>query len=128
MKKKYNPDKRVNFIHVRMTDEEYMLFLEQVEQTEMTKSEYIRSMILTGQIHLVVRPVLNTDKLDQIIYECGRIGNNINQISKYLNSGNPITAKLIRQLHHELADLAKIRKRIEHMEEGISGNIKAYSE
>lgn len=118
-KKNYRPDNRTNLIHVRMSDEEYDQFQLQLERTGMSMSDYIRDMTLTGEVKVIVKPVLNTEKLDQIIYECGRIGNNINQIAKHLNEGNPMTARLSRELHHELAALSEVRRKIEKLEEGM---------
>ena len=118
-KKNYKPDNRTNWIHVRMSDEEYEQFQLQLERTGMTMSDYIRDMTLTGEVKVIVKTVLNSDKLDQIIYECGCIGNNVNQIAKHLNEGNPMTAKLTKQLHHELASLATVRAQIEKLEEGM---------
>lgn len=117
-RKQENPENKRNFIHVRMDDEEYDQFLELVGHTGMTMSDYIRSMVLTGSVNVTIRPVLNSEKLDQIVYQSAMIGNNINQIAKHLNEGNPMTARLSKNLNHELIELQKMRNAIEDLAEG----------
>ena len=54
-----------------------------------------------------------------MIAECGKIGSNINQIAKHLNIGNPMEARLMKNLNRSLANLDVIRTAAEKMVGGL---------
>ncbi|MCD7736325.1 MAG: plasmid mobilization relaxosome protein MobC [Lachnospiraceae bacterium] len=114
-KKKYNPENRNHVITVRMNDEEWKSFQSKLEQTETSQSDFIRQAITTAKVHVVLRPVYDSDVLNQIAAEYGKIGSNINQIAKHLNKGNPMTASLQKSLNHCIADLNFLKAQIEKM-------------
>lgn len=60
-------------------------------------------------------PVYDSEVLDQIAAELGKIGSNMNQIARHLNQGNPMTARLSKNLNHCFADLTMLKTKIEEM-------------
>ena len=72
--------KRNNQIVIRLSDEEYKKYMEQVEKSELTQNEFFVRCITKKQIIVVAG-------LKETLTELKRIGVNINQISKNLNSG-----------------------------------------
>lgn len=118
MKKKatYDPEIRNHVITVRMNEEEWSAFQSQRKKLgEMSQSDFIRQAVTTAQIKVTVRLVFDSEKLDQMIAECGKIGSNINQIAKHLNIGNPMEARLMKNLNRGLANLDVIRTTAEKM-------------
>ena len=118
MKKKatYDPEIRSHVITVRMNEEEWTAFQSQRKKLgELSQSDFIRQAVTTAQVKVTVRPVFDSEKLDQMIAECGKIGSNINQIARHLNEGNPFTAQLQKNLNHCLADLSQLKRKIEEM-------------
>lgn len=80
---------------------------------------FIRQAVTMAQIKVTVRPVFDSEKLDQMIAECGKIGSNINQIAKHLNIGNPMEARLMKNLNRSLANLDVIRTAAEKLAGGL---------
>lgn len=122
MKKKttYDPEIRSHVITVRMNEEEWSAFQSQRKKLgELSQSDFIRQAVTTAQIKVTVRPVFDSEKLDQMIAECGKIGSNINQIAKHLNIGNPMEARLMKNLNRSLANLDVIRTAAEKMAGGL---------
>lgn len=72
--------KRNNQIVIRLSDEEYKKYIEQVEKSELTQNAFFVRCITKKKIIVV-------DGLKETLTELKKIGVNINQISKNLNSG-----------------------------------------
>ena len=77
--------KRNHRMTCRLNDEEYEKVLIRISKSGLSKQEYILSCILNKRI---------SEKLDLDFYkltnEINHVGNNLNQISRILNSKNPI--------------------------------------
>ena len=77
--------KRHHRMTCRLNDEEYEKVLIKISKSGLSKQEYILSCILNKRI---------SEKLDldfyKLINEINHVGNNLNQISRILNSKNPI--------------------------------------
>ena len=101
MKKKatYDPEIRSHVITVRMNEEEWSAFQSQRRKLgEMSQSDFIRQAVTTAQIKVTVRPVFDSEKLDQMIAECGKIGSNINQIAKKVNTTGDLYPEEMEEL------------------------------
>ena len=93
MRGTYDTPKRSHVIKTRLDDEEYKFFLLKCKAYGMNQSEMIR----TSLDKLVINPVIKfspvnkelLSKIDELITEGKRIGNNLNQIARALNSGFP---------------------------------------
>lgn len=77
--------KRNHRMTCRLNDEEYEKVLIKISKSGLSKQEYILSSLLNKKIN---------EKLDldfyKLINEINHVGNNLNQISRVLNSKNPI--------------------------------------
>lgn len=77
--------KRNHRMTCRLNDEEYEKVLIKISKSGLSKQEYILSCILNKRI---------SEKLDldfyKLINEINHVGNNLNQISRILNSKNSI--------------------------------------
>lgn len=82
--------KREHRMTVRLNGDEYTKVLSKIERSGLSKQEYILSSLLNKKIN---------EKLDldfyKLINEINHVGNNLNQISRVLNSKNPILEKEI---------------------------------
>lgn len=67
-------------IVLRLSDEEYQKYMEQVEKSKLTQNEFFVRCISKKKIIVV-------EGLKETLTELKKIGVNINQISKNLNSG-----------------------------------------
>lgn len=77
--------KRNHRMTCRLNDEEYERVLAKISKSGLSKQEYILSSLLNKKI---------TEKLDldfyKLINEINHVGNNLNQITRSLNSKSPI--------------------------------------
>ena len=93
-----------------MNDEEYEFFKKQCETYGFTQS----AMIRTSLDKLVIKPVIKfspvnkelLSKIDELITEGKRIGNNLNQIARALNSDS-FDAGIVEAIKKALGDLAE---------------------
>ena len=93
MRGQYNTPKRSHVIKTRLDDDEYEFFLRKCQVYGMNQSEMIRASL----DKLVINPVIKfspvnkelLSKIDELIATGNRIGNNLNQIARAINSGYP---------------------------------------
>lgn len=90
-------------IKIYVTDEEYELFSVKAEEVGITKSQYVRNMILYGFAQK--RTVFSKEEERKLRYELNRIGNNINQIALRVNTNQQLFSEDLRILQEEYNDL-----------------------
>lgn len=117
MKRKatYHPEHRTHVVTFRLNDREWDVFQAKLESAGITQSEYLRQIALTAKLNVTIHPVYDSEKLDELLAQCGKIGSNINQIAHWLNGENPMEARLLKSCHHVLADLNRIADATEKM-------------
>ena len=117
MKKKatYHPEHRTHVITVRMNEDEWQMFQQRLQDSGMMQSDFVRQAVATAKVDVHIHPVYDSEVLDQIASELGKIGSNMNQIARHLNQGNPMTARLSKNLNHCFADLTMLKTKIEEM-------------
>ena len=110
MRGPYDTPKRNHVIKTRLDDDEYEFFLRKCQVYGMNQSEMIRTSLEKLQIYPVIKfsPVNKEllSKMDELITEGKRIGNNLNQIARAINSGYP-DQSLSSDIRRALGDLAE---------------------
>lgn len=88
---------------LRLFDEEYELLDMKAKSAGISKSDYLRNMILfgTGQ----KQTTFSDEAADRLILEISRIGTNINQIARYVNMQKSIDGVDVQNLINEFGDL-----------------------
>ena len=84
-------------VTVRLTMDEYFALENLVKASGMSQQEYLRNAILENEI-------VNYDGIKEIIPELKRVGNNLNQIAKALNSGGRYHTGIVES-QKELAEV-----------------------
>lgn len=79
----------------RVSEEEYQQLQEKISESGKNQQEYILSCVLE-------KDIVNTDEIKELLPELKRIGNNLNQIAKALNSTGYYEYRLITQNQKEL--------------------------
>ena len=104
MDEKRKPNrKRERKITAYLLDEEYELFEAKKDEAGLTKSDYIRNMIVYGGVY--ERTVFPKEDSQKLIYEINRIGNNINQVALRANTNGVVDDadfQNLYQLYQEL--------------------------
>ena len=86
-----NKDKELNhrhFIGLRLTDVELDLLDQGAACLSISRSEYLRKLLLEKQINHQIEVVADMNDLRKLVNEYGKIGSNLNQIRYWsLNNG-----------------------------------------
>ena len=96
--------KRVNRFELRTTDEEaYKLRRRITVANKKTFQAYALEMLLKGKIE-----TYDYSELQQLRLEVNRIGQNVNQLVRYVNTFDEIDNELFKALQAEIDDMKKI--------------------
>ena len=100
---------RTNAIYFMISDQEEALLAQRCSDCGMTRSKYLRHLISDVQPKVI--PAVN----DDTHYQLMKIGNNLNQIARRLNSGEAV-------LHSEVSDaLTDLRSVIADIRREMTG-------
>ena len=129
-RKKYDTPHRSRVVKTRMTEEEYADFAARLAPYGISQSEFIRRAIQGASIRPVVTVSPVNDELlaalGKLTAEYGRIGNNLNQIARFLNEyGTPYNALSV-EVRAAISDLAALKFEVlEKVGEAV-GNVQTY--
>ena len=87
VRNKQNHLKYKNVITIKLTDIELNIVNRTASMAGLSRSEYIRQLILNGTVPVTYEIVADMDDLKKLVSEYGKIGSNLNQIAKYFNTG-----------------------------------------
>ena len=122
-------DKELNhrhFIGLRLTDVELDLLDQGAACLSVSRSEYLRKLLLEKQIHHQIEVVADMNDLRKLVSEYGKIGSNLNQIAKHFNSGGSQSRAIENEIHQCITDLFLLRKEVLKLAGGMNGNRKTH--
>lgn len=100
---------RSNSIHIRMNDTEYELLQERANAVNMSIAEFIRNALDNQQVTIKYELVADVPEIKKLIGEFGKIGSNLNQIARHLNSGGAVTPEIITDVRTAILDLDDLK-------------------
>lgn len=74
-------------ICLRLSDLELSLLDDKAEKCRLTRSDFIRSLILNRKLIPKYQIVIDSKEIRSLLAQYGKIGSNLNQIAKYFNTG-----------------------------------------
>ena len=83
-----------------LSDKEFQLLADKADYCHVTKADFVRTMVVKGA---VIR--FENEKISKLLYEVNKIGVNINQIAKKVNTKDAFLREdydLLQSLYHEL--------------------------
>ena len=107
VRNKQNHLKYKNVITLKLTDIELNIVNRAATMVGLSRSEYIRQLILNGTVPVRYEIVADMDDLKKLVGEYGKIGSNLNQIAKYFNTGGMRSLAIEDEIHQCIADLVK---------------------
>lgn len=125
MARKTDNEKKTHLVTVRLTSEEYEILCEGAKEAGMSKSEYLRHMTVFGKVDVHVHIDVGLAKLEEIGREFSRIGNNLNQLTRYFNAGGPATMEMYAMLTHCINQLMEMRSTVMELGGEVRGCLKA---
>ena len=130
-------------INLRLTDVQYEIISENARRVELSLSEYIRRQLMKGKVIAKYELVADLPELKKLIFEFGKIGNNLNQIARHFNTGGIHSQEMRKAINQGIADIYEMKYEVmklagnftsftgQHKNttgENLHGSIKTYSE
>ena len=131
MSKKYqdrDETNRSHFVNVRLSDDEWEQLNIICELLNENRSKYIRRRIFTGRIpRPVFQYALDETTSKAVTGQLGKIGSNLNQIARKLNSGEQADNQMTDAIGNCLSDISMTLRNLRSMED-YRGDLEAPSE
>ena len=127
VRNKQNHLKYKNVITLKLTDIELNIVNRAATMAGLSRSEYIRQLILNGTVHVRYEIVADMDDLKKLVGEYGKIGSNLNQIAKYFNQGGILSQEMRGEINKRLRDLYEMKYKVMEMAGDFHGNTETYS-
>lgn len=102
MNKKIEEEKRNIRIVSYLNQEEMDYFKIQMKLLGLNQTELIRWSLFNREINFDVAGAEKNEERKQIIYELGKIGNNLNQIAHHLNGGGEINGNVLSGINENI--------------------------
>lgn len=116
-----------HIVLTRISEDEYKEWKRRSELLGITLSEYVRSTVRKGKTEVILKKPIEIKPLTEIAAQYGRIGNNINQIAHYLNSGAEWSELLLQSLTDNLANMYSVTKHLAKVVDELNGYHKTQS-
>ena len=117
-------------IKVRVTAEEKLRIAYACKELHLTQSELVRRVLYGVNVkHTVVVAQGGEDVLAALAAlsaQCSKVGSNLNQLARHLNSGGKDTEQLRAQILEELSALTNFRLKAEETVGELYGNHQAF--
>ena len=110
--KKEKDLRKSRHISLRLTETEYEVYKEFARRGGFTLSELIRRFLINGKVSYRMPIVADMPQLKEITAQLAAIGNNLNQIARYLNAGGMLTDELRNDINARVEDVMEMRKKI----------------
>ena len=114
--------KREHRVTIRLTDTEFSIIENMAEQADMTISEYMRKQIMEGQVNTKFEIVADVKEIKKLIGELGKIGSNLNQITRYFNQGGIISSEMRTEIKKSLRDIYEMKYEVMRMAGDFRGS------
>ena len=129
MAKTYNTPKRKNVVKTRLDDAELFVLDWRAEQSGISRSEYLRGLIF-GSFHPTIRVTCHDDEtlaeIGKLTTAMDRIGNNLNQIARRLNTCDEPYPTLSEEVKDAISDLTDLKFKVLKTTGDSLGNVQTY--
>lgn len=117
---------RSHHITLRLTETQYQTITEAAKEAKLSRSDYIRQQLLKGKVIITYDFRVDIPELQKLTSEYHNIGNNLNQIAKYFNTGGIHSQEIRQRINQCISELFDLRKEVLKMAGDFHGNTKAY--
>ena len=102
-KKKVKSIVKTKVISARVTEAVHELLHQQAEDAGMTLSEFAAQMLMKGRVNTSYVFYVHPDEIEAITREFAAIGNNLNQIAAFFNSGGLPSHVMRENINHAIS-------------------------
>ena len=111
-----------HFVAVRLTDAEMALLDQGASMLGISRSEYLRKLLLEKEITNTIEVIADMDELRKLVSEYGKIGSNPNQIARYFNTGGEWSEEIKDEIRQCISELFSLRKEVLRMAGELHGH------
>lgn len=111
-----------NMVSMKVTDMELEILNRHAATAGLSRSAYLRELFLSNEIHVHYGIVADMKILRDILKEYGKIGSNLNQITRYFNTGGERSLAMEEEIRHCIADLFDLREEVLKLAGETDGN------
>ena len=99
-------------ITVRLTEVQYQTITEAAKEARLSRSDYIRQQLINGKVIISCDFRVSIPELQKLTSEYHNIGNNLNQIAKYFNTGGIHSQEIKQRINQCIRELFDLRKEV----------------
>lgn len=125
-KKKVKSIVKTKVISARVTETVHELLHQQAEDAGMTLSQFAAQMLMKGRVNISYVFYVHPDEIEAITREFAAIGNNLNQIAAFFNSGGLSSHVMRENINHAISCIFEMREQVTEMAGKNYGNLEAY--
>ena len=114
-KKKVKSIVKTKVISARVTEVVHELLHRQAEDAGMTLSEFTAQMLMKGRVNTSYVFYVHPDEIEAITREFAAIGNNLNQIAAFFNSGGIQSRAMLENINHAISCIFEMREQVAEM-------------
>ena len=111
-------------VHVRYSDTEYELISSHAKDLGCPISTFVRRCTLNEKLTVHYNVVADIAELRDFARQLSHIGNNLNQIAAFFNSGGIQSRAMLEEINRCMTDLRSMRKDIAELAGDYRGNLK----
>lgn len=119
-------NKRTHIICLRLTDIELSILEDRTEKCRMTRSDFIRNLILNRKLTPKYQVVIDSKEVKPLLAQYGKIGSNLNQIARHFNSGGERSLAMQEEIQQAIAELYVLRKEVLRLAGDYTGSYQTH--
>ena len=120
--KKQIPPSKTKQLTLRLTEDLFELLTVNAQKAHLPRTEYIRSLILNHHPIIKYETVFDSTELLSVFSNLGKIGSNLNQITRHLNQGSAFDESMKNEIQICIAELYKMRDALREQVGEYRGN------
>ena len=113
-------------IPVRLNDIQYSVIAEYAARAGTSMTDYIRKQAVQGKVKTEYQIVADFPEIQKLTRELSAIGNNLNQIARYLNTGGALSRSIRDAINAAITQIMEIRNAALELAGEFNGHTKAY--
>ena len=124
--KKNESQTKLHVIPVRLSETQHSIVIRNAEKAGLSMAEYIRQQAVHGSINTEYRIVADFPEIQKLTRELSAIGNNLNQIARYFNTGGLQSKSILEDINEAVSRIMEIRNVALRMAGEHNGNTETH--
>ncbi len=114
--KKETEQKVKNLIMLRLTDTQYEIVCEYARLMVFPPAVYVRKVVTEGRHPIQCNIVRSDEKIDKLIAQLSRVGNNLNRITRFFNQGGSATLEIVKEIRDAICEIYTLSEVFDKMD------------